>query len=54
MGGGYIRRSFKNVKMQTKSRDGEGGGCVQRIEVILKMSKKKSGYGRVWGGGGSG
>ena len=33
---------------------GEGGrgGCVQRIEVIVKMQKKKS-WGGVRGGGGS-
>ena len=58
MGGGrwtYTKNlSFENVKMQKKV--GRGDGCVQRIEVILKMPKRKSGggggvYGRCGGSG---
>ena len=40
----------ENVKKGRKSQ-GEGGGCVQRMEVIVKRKKKVSGGG---GGGGSG
>ena len=42
----------ENVKKGRKSQGGEGeGGCVQRMEVIVKRKKKVSGGG---GGGGGG
>ena len=31
---------------------GSQGGCEQRIEVFVKIKKKKNLLGRVWGGGG--
>ena len=37
----------ENVKKARKSQ-GEGGGCVQRMEVIVKRKKSQ------WGGGGGG
>ena len=37
----------ENVKKGRKSQ-GEGGGCVQRMEVIVKRKKSQ------WGGGGGG
>ena len=44
--------------MSGRGRDvgGSQGGCEQRIEVFVKIQKKKMGGGRGggWGGGGSG
>ena len=42
----------ENVKKKGEKVRGEGGGCVQRMEVIVKRKKKSVGGGG--GGGGSG
>ena len=59
--GGPIGRSGYTLRKKSRENRVSGGGgrgervgCVRRIEVIVKMQKKKSGRGQIRGGGGGG